>query len=169
MLPFIASIIKGIWIDGLYDIPPEQLTPNESFREATELYPDLQRKFRIQKDRLMTWGLTWSDDEKGGDVNIDDAVARAGLTETIDSVLRNIKEVTEEAERLANAPQGLGLGGEKAPMPTVERFDRARYEDLIQDLTTSIDILYDLSRSRKALARGEHPSFTPSPAVQCSE
>ncbi|KAK3676880.1 hypothetical protein LTR78_003084 [Recurvomyces mirabilis] len=148
------------------DTKKSALTSINVYNRTIELFPDLQRKFRIQKDRLMTWGLTWSDDEREGDVNIDDAVARAGLTETVDSVLRNIKEVTEEAERLANAPRGLGLGGEKAPVPSNEPFDRTRYEDLIRDLTTSIDILYELSRSRKALARGEHPVFEPSAARQ---
>ncbi|EMC94187.1 hypothetical protein BAUCODRAFT_26369 [Baudoinia panamericana UAMH 10762] len=123
-----------------------------------EQFPDLRRKFKIQKDRLITWGLAWSDDEKGADGNIDDAVARAGLTETVDSVLRNIKEVTEEAERIQQASFGIGLGGDKAVVKPVT-FDQARYEDLLNDLTTSIDTLYDLSRSRRALARGEHPSF----------
>ncbi|KAK5108465.1 hypothetical protein LTR62_008283 [Meristemomyces frigidus] len=141
------------------DTKKSALTSINVYNRTIELFPDLQRKFRIQKDRLMTWGLTWSDDEKEGDVNIDDAVARAGLTETVDSVLRNIKDVTEEAERLANAPRALGLGGEKAAVPRNAPFDRSRYEDLIRDLTTSIDILYELSRSRKALARADYPGF----------
>ncbi|KAH9845415.1 hypothetical protein Tdes44962_MAKER06621 [Teratosphaeria destructans] len=131
---------------------------------ATEQFPALNRKFRIQKDRLITWGLAWSDDGKGEDGNIDDAVARADLTETVDSVLNNIKEVSEEAARIQQAasPLGVGIGGEKKLGETTKAgtFDQARYEDLLQDLTTSIDILYDLSRSRKALARGEHPSFS---------
>ena len=134
---------------------------------ATQQFAALQRKYRIQKDRLITWGLAWSDDEKGVDCDIDDSVARAGLTETVDSVLRNIKEVTEEAERIKSAglPLGFGgLGGDKVAVKQPLAFDEARYEDLLRDLTTSIDILYDLSRSRRALARGEHPNFTsPSP------
>ncbi|KAK5170548.1 V-type proton ATPase 16 kDa proteolipid subunit [Saxophila tyrrhenica] len=134
---------------------------------TTQTFTALHRKYRIQKDRLITWGLSWSDDEKGPDGNIDESVARAGLTETVDSVLRNIKEVTDEAERIkaASVPGGgvakAGAGDSKfvAEVP----FDEARYEDLLRDLTTSIDTLYDLSRSRKALARGEHPTFQPAP------
>jgi hypothetical protein len=85
-------------------------------------------------------------------------VAKAGLTETVESVLRNIQEVTEEAERIKSASLPVTKPGEKyAQQPAV--FDEARYEDLLRDLTTSIDILYDLSISRRALARGEHPSF----------
>ena len=129
---------------------------------STEQVASLHRKYRIQKDRLITWGLAWSDDEKGPDGNIDESVARAGLTETVDSVLRNIKEVTDEAERirLATLPGGLTKDGVKssAKQPNAV-FDEARYEDLLRDLTSSIDILYDLSVSRRALARGEHPSF----------
>lgn len=131
--------------------------------KANEQFPTLHRKFKIQKDRLITWGLAWSDDENRSDGNIDDAVAKAGLTETVDSVLRNIKDVTEEAERIqqASLPSHiLTPGGDKIVTSLKPAtFDQARYGDLLQDLTTSIDILYDLSISRKALARGEHPSF----------
>ncbi|KAK4888614.1 hypothetical protein LTR27_012509 [Elasticomyces elasticus] len=151
------------YLTKLYsDTKKSTLTSINANPTAIANFPDLRRKFRIQNDRLITWGLAWSDDEKGEDGDIDDAVAKAGLTETVDSVLRNIKEVTEEAERIqhASVSHTLGLGGEKiavSPKPAI--FDQARYEDLLQDLTTSIDTLYDLSRSRKALARGEHPSF----------
>ena len=131
---------------------------------ATYQFSALHRKYRIQKDRLITWGLAWSDDERGPDGNIDESVARAGLTETVDSVLRNIKEVTDEAERIkaASVPGLVTKGGDNKL--AVQPFDEARYEDLLRDLTTSIDTLYDLSRSRKALARGEHPTFSPIPA-----
>lgn len=128
----------------------------------TAQFAALHRKYRIQKDRLITWGLAWSDDEKGPDGNIDASIATAGLTETVESVLRNIKEVTEEAESIKSAswPTSLGLGGEKISAVTQPAiFDDARYEDLLRDLTASVDTLYDLSRSRRALARGEHPSF----------
>ncbi|KAK3712253.1 V-type proton ATPase 16 kDa proteolipid subunit [Vermiconidia calcicola] len=127
---------------------------------ATQQFSALHRKYRIQKDRLITWGLAWSDEERGPDGNIDESVARAGLTETVDSVLRNIKEVTDEAERIkaASVPGMMNKAGDNKISQTMP-FDEARYEDLLRDLTTSIDTLYDLSRSRKALARGEHPTF----------
>ena len=141
------------------DTKKSALTSINLYSSAGAQFPDLQRRYRIQKDRLITWGLAWSDDEKADDGNIDDAVARAGMTETVDSVLRNIKSVTEEAERIqqASLPRGFGLGGDKSSKPAT--FDQGRYESLLEDLTTSIDTLYDLSRSRRALARGEHPSF----------
>lgn len=122
-------------------------------------FSDLHRKYRIQRDRLIAWGLAWSDDGKGPDGNIDESVARAGLTETVDSVLRNIKEVTEEAERIRTASLPGAYNKDGVMLSTPAEFDEPRYEDLLRDLTTSIDTLYDLSDSRRALARGEHPKF----------
>lgn len=128
-------------------------------------FASLHRKYRIQKDRLITWGLAWSDDEKGPDGDIDESVGKAGLTETVESVLRNIQEVTEEAERIKSASLPITKPGESLPQqPAV--FDEARYEDLLRDLTASIDTLYDLSISRRALARGEHPRFDTTPVVK---
>ncbi|KAF2482699.1 hypothetical protein BDY17DRAFT_299018 [Neohortaea acidophila] len=142
------------------DAKKSALTSLEVQPSVTQHFTSLHRKFRIQKDRLITWGLAWSDDEKGPEGSIDESVAKAGLTETVDSVLRNIKEVTEEAERIkaASVPGFINKAGDKPLHP--EPFDEARYEDLLRDLTTSIDTLYDLSRSRKALARGELPTFS---------
>ncbi|EME45170.1 hypothetical protein DOTSEDRAFT_71026 [Dothistroma septosporum NZE10] len=121
-------------------------------------YAPMHRKFRIQKDRLVTWGLEWSDGEKGADGDIDEEVAKAGLTETVTSVMHNIQEVLIEAESIKSASLPLKKAGElitAEPAP----FDEARYEDLLKDLTTSIDTLYDLTMSRRAIARGEHPKF----------
>jgi hypothetical protein len=115
---------------------------------------DLHRKFRIQKDRLITWGVDWSDNSKGKQGDIDASVDQAGLTETVTSVLGTIREISDEAERLrTGAPVGKSLSGEKrkaaSDAPSWAAADRSRYEDLIKDLTTSIDILYDLSRTRR--------------------
>ncbi|KAF2847407.1 hypothetical protein T440DRAFT_403602 [Plenodomus tracheiphilus IPT5] len=115
----------------------------------------LHRKFRIQKDRLITWGVDWSDNSKGQQGDIDDSVEQAGLTETVTSVLGTIKEILDEAERMhpiAPAAAAKSLSGEKSrpDPPAWAAADRSRYEDLIKDLTTSIDILYDLSRTRRS-------------------
>ncbi|KAH7377753.1 hypothetical protein BKA66DRAFT_156338 [Pyrenochaeta sp. MPI-SDFR-AT-0127] len=147
----------------------------ETVRRLTQLYSDtktscdavveqdakdspeshaLHRKFRIQKDRLITWGVDWSDNSKGNQGDIDESVEQAGLTETVTSVLGTIKEILDEAERMhpgTPAPGGKTLSGEKSrpDPPSWAAADRSRYEDLIKDLTTSIDILYDLSRTRR--------------------
>lgn len=118
----------------------------------------LHRKLRIQKDRLITWGVDWSDNAKGKNGDIDESVEQAGLTETVTSVLGTIKEILDEAEHMhpGTAPAaGKTLSEEKSRLTASDTSawaaaDRSRYEDLIKDLTTSIDILYDLSRSRRA-------------------
>ena len=126
-------------------------------QETPEQFWALQRKFRIQKDRFITWGLAWSDDTNGPDGNIDESVAKAGLTEIVESVLGNVREVINELDNVRSG-RGIVKTGEtvKHPLP----FDESRYTDLLNDLTASNDTLYDLSRSRKALARGEHPTFS---------
>ncbi|KAJ4356736.1 uncharacterized protein N0V89_004772 [Didymosphaeria variabile] len=126
----------------------------------------LHRKYRIQKDRLIAWGLEWSDNTKGRQDDIDESVERAGLTETVTSVLGTIKDILDEAERMHPPAVIAGvktLSGEKSRPPVTSAWaaaDRSRYEDLAKDLTTSIDILYDLSRTRRTqreASRGPSP------------
>lgn len=109
----------------------------------------LHRKFRIQKDRLIAWGLEWSD--KGTHEDIDEGVERAGLTGTVTSVLGTIKDILDEAERMHHMTPAAGaktITGEKSRLAD-STAERSRYDDLVRDLTTSIDILYDLSRTRR--------------------
>ncbi|KAH8594832.1 hypothetical protein B0O99DRAFT_687153 [Bisporella sp. PMI_857] len=116
----------------------------------------LHRKLRIQKDRLVSWGLEWSDPSQSPD--IDESIQRAGLSELVGSVMSTIKEILAEAEPLWQASTRRGLderlssgAGEKS----VDRkqsliiWDKSRFEDLVRDLTMSIDTLYDLSRTRQ--------------------
>lgn len=136
-------------------------------KNAPETYA-LHRKFRIQKDRLITWGVDWSDKSNGQHGDIDDSVEQAGLTETVTSVLGTIKEILDEAERMhpaASAAPAKSLSGEKSrpDPPAWAAADRSRYEELIKDLTTSIDILYDLSRTRR-VQRGNDSGASPSKA-----
>ncbi|PSN60070.1 hypothetical protein BS50DRAFT_681892 [Corynespora cassiicola Philippines] len=123
----------------------------------------LHRKFRIQKDRLIAWGMDWSDNtqEKQGDIA--ESVERAGLTETVTSVLGTIKDILDEAEGMHPPASPAGaktVSGEKSgrqpasDVPSWAASDRSRYEDLAKDLTTSIDILYNLSRTRKTQRGG---------------
>ncbi|KAF2868091.1 hypothetical protein BDV95DRAFT_157627 [Massariosphaeria phaeospora] len=141
----------------------EQDTPDTQ-PEVNALY----RRFRIQKNRLIAWGLDWTDNAKGKQGDIDENVERAGLTETVTSVMGTIKDILDEAERMHPPPPGAEpLSGEKSGVrppasdaPSWAASDRSRYEDLAKDLTTSIDTLYDLSRTRRAHrdgARGVSP------------
>ncbi|KAL9086307.1 MAG: hypothetical protein Q9165_007222 [Trypethelium subeluteriae] len=118
----------------------------------------LFRQYGIQKDRLMTWGLEWTegdDDKAVAQGNIDKSVARAGLTEAVTSVLGNIKNVLDEAEHISKRPTSVYSTFEKghtegANSHTWTSAEQKRYGGLLKDLTTSIDILYDLSHARKA-------------------
>ena len=46
---------------------------------------------------------------------------------------------------------------EKVSTPAI---NEAKYKDLLKDLESSVDILYEISRSRRALATGSHPTFS---------
>ncbi|RCI14835.1 hypothetical protein L249_6703 [Ophiocordyceps polyrhachis-furcata BCC 54312] len=112
----------------------------------------LQRKMRIQKDRLVSWGLEWSDSAQSTD--IDHALSRAGLSDVVASIMSTIKDILAEAEALWLASECL-VGQPRSSIdkkPPLVRWDKARFEDLVRDLTVSIETLYDLSRSRSRTA-----------------
>ncbi|RDA85535.1 hypothetical protein CP532_3314 [Ophiocordyceps camponoti-leonardi (nom. inval.)] len=112
----------------------------------------LQRKMRIQKDRLVSWGLEWSDSAQSAD--IDHALSRAGLSDVVASIMSTIKDILAEAEALWLASECL-VGQPRSSFdkkPPLVRWDKARFEDLVRDLTVSIETLYDLSRSRPRTA-----------------
>ncbi|KAF2454097.1 hypothetical protein BDY21DRAFT_291936 [Lineolata rhizophorae] len=141
----------------------------DKFDNAPELTA-LHRKFRIQKDRLIAWGVEWSDETAAAtpqEGSIDESVARAGLTETVTSVLSTIKDVLNEAEQMRSSSDGKTAPvtserqSEKSwgrPSRSWSASDRAKYEELAKDLTSGIDILYDLSRSRRAFMQGTYPT-----------
>ncbi|KAI9769330.1 MAG: hypothetical protein M1839_003753 [Geoglossum umbratile] len=110
----------------------------------------LQRKLRIQKDRLITWGLDWSDTSAAETGDIDESLEREGLADVVGSIMTSIKEMLDEAELMQCpdvGPFGKGKVASERPSPA----------DLLHDLTTSIDTLYDLSRSRRALRQTPGP------------
>jgi hypothetical protein len=124
---------------------------------------DLHRKFRIQKDRLITWGVDWSDNSKGKQGDIDESVDQAGLTETVTSVLGTIREISDEAEQLrTGAPVGKSASGEKrqraSDTPAWAAADRSRYEDLSR---TSPPPSTSSTTSRGHAGRSESPRGTP--------
>lgn len=114
----------------------------------------LHRKLRIQKDRLVSWGLEWSDPSQSPD--IDESINKAGLSELVGSVMSTIKEILAEAEPLWQSSKRSS--DEKIPISekSIDRktslitWDKSRFEDLVRDLTMSIDTLYDLSRTRQS-------------------
>jgi hypothetical protein len=122
----------------------------------------LHRKLRIQKDRLVSWGLEWSDPSQSPD--IDESINKAGLSELVGSVMSTIKEILAEAEPLWQSSKRIS-SDEKIPLPekSVDRkqslitWDKSRFQDLVRDLTMSIDTLYDLSRTRQSARKAAPP------------
>jgi hypothetical protein len=114
----------------------------------------LHRKLRIQKDRLVSWGLEWSDPSQSPD--IDESINKAGLSELVGSVMSTIKEILAEAEPLWQSSKRSS--DEKGPIheknldrkQSLITWDKSRFQDLVRDLTMSIDTLYDLSRTRQS-------------------
>lgn len=130
-----------------YDFVKDPVQPAE-IPELSSLY----RKLRIQKDRLISWGLGWSDPTESHD--IDESLSEAGLSDVVGSVMSTIKDILAEAEplwqsskRVSEPPRGSEKGGDQKLSLVV--WDRSRFEDLVRDLTSSIDTLYDLSSTRK--------------------
>ncbi|KAJ2979384.1 hypothetical protein NUW58_g7214 [Xylaria curta] len=116
----------------------------------------LHRKLRIQKDRLVSWGLEWSDPNQSAE--IDESLNKAGLTDLVGSIMATIKDILAEAEPLwlaSKRPSGGEKSAEKASgdrkTPLIV-WDKGRFEDLVKDLTASIDTLCDLSRTRSSAA-----------------
>ncbi|KAK8234783.1 hypothetical protein HDK77DRAFT_451125 [Phyllosticta capitalensis] len=125
----------------------------------------IHRRFRMQKDRLVAWGLEWSDDSSvASQGSIDESVAKAGLTETVSSVLATIKDILDEAEQIRISEQAasddihsLKSRGKASVVRDWHPAGKARYEELAKDLSGSIDTLYDLSRSRRKFVAGKNP------------
>ncbi|WYZ40974.1 hypothetical protein EsH8_IV_001315 [Colletotrichum jinshuiense] len=111
----------------------------------------LFRKLRIQKDRVSTWGVEWS--EPNQPAEIDTSLLEAGLSEVVHSILSTVRETLLEVDALWKAYENpLGSVSEKSvdrKTPFVT-WDKTAFADLIGDLTQSVDTLYDLSRTRSS-------------------
>lgn len=120
----------------------------------------LHLKLRIQKDRLVAWGLEWADANAAQSGDIDDSLDRAGISDLVASIMSSIQELLDEAERIqpsirpihpgAYPPEKAGSLGQNPWTPV----DIARLSDIVKDITTSIDTLCDLSRSQQAQRQG---------------
>ena len=122
----------------------------------------LHLKLRIQKDRLVAWGLEWADSKADQPGDIDKSLDRAGISDLVVSIMSSIRELLDEAERIQPRSRSHIPGGypvDKAGMlfsPSNQwtSIDLARLEDIVKDITTSIDTLCDLSRSQEILRQG---------------
>ncbi|XXH05260.1 hypothetical protein Hte_011685 [Hypoxylon texense] len=122
----------------------------------------LHRKLRIQKDRLVSWGLEWSDPNQAAE--IDESLSKAGLSDLVGSIMATIKDILAEAEPLWLASRQAGGTERASEKSSVDRkaplivWDKGRFEDLVKDLTASIDTLCELSRTRSAAAMSSRSS-----------
>ncbi|KAL2367791.1 hypothetical protein BDBG_08083 [Blastomyces gilchristii SLH14081] len=115
----------------------------------------LNRNFRTQKDRLLAWGLDWSDASAAQPNDIDEALSEAGFSDVVASVMSSIQELLNEAERLqqpdsVKSPDGLVQVSAVKATYTAEEI--ARSKELLEELTQHIETLYDLSRSRRNMS-----------------
>ncbi|KAL8801870.1 MAG: hypothetical protein Q9182_004159 [Xanthomendoza sp. 2 TL-2023] len=144
-------------------------------RRITQLYTDTKRsyehmiqnnvmhtsqtivhtKLRIQKDRLIAWGLEWEDSNTTTD--IDDSLDRAGISDLVASIMSSIQDLLQRADDIHPQPT-ISLPGAfpnekpgRLPTPKWTGQDLADLNEIVKYLTTSIDTLCDLSRSRQAL------------------
>ncbi|KAH8674311.1 hypothetical protein BX600DRAFT_228740 [Xylariales sp. PMI_506] len=117
----------------------------------------MHRKLKIQKDRLVSWGLEWSDPSNQA-AEIDESLSKAGLSDLVGSIMSTIKDILDEAEPLWLSTKQRGIGEKEPEKGTGDRkipivvWNKGRFEDLIKDLTASIDTLHDLSRTRSSAA-----------------
>lgn len=122
----------------------------------------LHLKLRIQKDRLVAWGLEWADSKADQTDDIDISLDRAGISDLVASIMSSIRELVDETERIQPRSRphlpggypvdkaGMLLGTTTQWTPT----NLARLEDIVKDITTSIDTLCDLSRSQQIIRQG---------------
>ncbi|KAL1964962.1 hypothetical protein VTN77DRAFT_6162 [Rasamsonia byssochlamydoides] len=125
----------------------------------------LHRNYRTQKDRLLAWGLDWSDSNAAQPNDIDESLTEAGFSDVVASVMSSIQEILNEAERLQHVdPSELPPKGGPGDLPSKDDLsnlpikthwteeDIKRSYSLLDDLTACIDTLYDLSRSRRNMS-----------------
>ena len=137
----------------------EALVNNDTRRRAPEL-SHLLLRLRIQKDRLIAWGIQWSDRSVGHGEDIDKSLDRAGISDLVASIMCSIRLLLDEAEALQ--PDALERMGERSDEKMLTppsslggssygewtESSLKRLEEILRDLTTSVDTLCDLSRPR---------------------
>ncbi|KAL8668361.1 MAG: hypothetical protein Q9168_007012, partial [Polycauliona sp. 1 TL-2023] len=132
----------------------EHMIQNNVLHTSQKILPT---KLRIQKDRLIAWGLEWADANEADD--IDDSLDRAGISHLVGSIMSSIQDLLERADsirpqRTISFPGAFPTDKPALTTPSNEHWttqDLANLSDIVKDLTTSIDTLCDLSRSRQAM------------------
>ena len=135
----------------------EALVDDHVRRTAPEL-SRLNLRLRIQKDRLIAWGIQWSDRSTSHGGDMDGLLDRAGISDLVADVMCTIRLLLDEAEALQ--AEAAGPSADPAAKRRVSPSSAfaapgqwtghgiARLEEILTDLTTSIDTLCDLSRPK---------------------
>ncbi|KAJ5498586.1 hypothetical protein N7453_007637 [Penicillium expansum] len=145
-------------------------TSCESVTTASKALDDpelvaLHGNFQKQRDRLLAWGLDWSDASAAQPNDIDESLTAAGFSDVVESVMSSIQELLNDAEQLQHldAPM-LPSKERKVDIPSKDTLasrpiktqwteeDITRSNTILNELTGCIDTLYDLSRSRRTMA-----------------
>ncbi|KAL4807337.1 hypothetical protein BDV18DRAFT_137489 [Aspergillus unguis] len=148
----------------------ESVTTASNAADNPELV-SIHRNFKTQRDRLLAWGLDWSDASAAQPNDIDESLTQAGFSDVVESVMSSIQDLLSEAERLQNkgasdlpsktgkaeSPAGDGLAG-FSNRPNWTSAEISRSKTLLNDLTACIDVLYDLSCSRRDMTASAQPS-----------
>ena len=135
----------------------------------------LHLKLRIQKDRLIAWGLEWADSNASQADDIDSSLDRAGISDLVASILSSIRELLDEADRIQphSRPKPPGSYPDDKPAYLSTSWtaaNLARLEDIVRDITASIDTLCDLSKSQQLIHRGpSNGNGKPRPHSQTTE
>lgn len=132
-------------------------------------WSSLHRKLRIQKDRLFAWGLEWRDSGAAQSSDIDGSLDRAGISDLVASIMSSINELLEEAETMQpkpiKEPPGAYPDDKTEDLAGIDMHfspqNVARFEDIVKDLTTSIDTLCDLSRTQQVYRRESETQAEP--------
>jgi hypothetical protein len=143
----------------------ENITKGTSKSNEDPTLLSLQRDFRLQKDRLLSWGLDWSDSSAAQPQDIDVSLNQAGFSEVVAGVMSTIQELLNEAERLQE-PEEMSTARAKASEAGMKMKQRTNPSDqtrlktnwtseeiqrsrqLLKELKSAIDTLYELSRCR---------------------
>ncbi|KAJ5591565.1 uncharacterized protein N7459_001934 [Penicillium hispanicum] len=145
-------------------------TSCESVTTASKALDDpelvaLHQSFQKQRDRLLAWGLDWSDASAAQPNDIDESLTAAGFSDVVESVMSSIQDLLNDAERVQHidAPM-LPSKERKVDLPSKDTLgsrplkthwtddDISRSNAILSDLKACIDTLYDLSRSRRTMA-----------------
>lgn len=125
----------------------------------------LRKDFQIQQDRLLAWGMHWSDVEaqykQGQDVDIDKKIDQAGLGEVVAEVMSQIKSLLDQSGRLQHPEKyEMTRMGMNPNSPNLRRKEWSTHEvqtgrTLLEQLKTCIDVLYSMTNTRKTEEKAE--------------